>query len=146
MQQQNPFELLPLELKMPGQESRCHHWQGGKRRHQQIVVSRLRQFLSPSPSIGKAKGHSRKEQRHREVHQHHVLRVLCQQHRSGVNGFRDAGHCTTALPERCCWQSTRSTWCWCTSRLRCSLREWPLAGQIDGRGERHWRRRLTTIC
>src|SRR5258708_12404434 len=98
MQQQNPFQLLPLELKMQGKDSRCHHRQARTRRHQQIVVGGLRQCLSPRPSICPAKGHSRKEQRNREVHQHHVLRVLCQQHRSGVKDFRDARHCTTNLP------------------------------------------------
>src|SRR5260370_23966269 len=98
MQQQNPFQLLPLELKMPGQESRCHHRQARIRRSQPHAVSGLRQCLSSRPSICPAKGHSRKEQRNREVHQHHVLRVLCQQHRSGVKDFRDARHCTTTLP------------------------------------------------
>jgi len=80
MHQKDAFQFLTLEFPLPRENAGACHGYGCDRRDEQVVVGCRSQQALLLLLRKKIKEHADDKQRDREVDQHDVLRMLCENH------------------------------------------------------------------
>ena len=89
VQQQNPLQLLPLELELPRDNAGGEGWNCRNRCRQQVVVGRIRKAASFRPVSAQLEHYSGDEKCDWKMNKHNVLCMFRQQCRFEIKGIHD---------------------------------------------------------
>jgi hypothetical protein len=76
--------MSSFQLKSPGKHSRRNNGNRCNRRCKLVVIRRRNQSRVRSPLSEQLKNHGSQAEANRKVHQHNMLRMLCEQYRSRI--------------------------------------------------------------
>ena len=96
MQAQRALQRRSFQLPLPRNHARDHHRKNGSRGNGEIVVRDCRPSPIALPQRQQIEEQRHEHQRDREMHQHNVLRMLCQQRVLQIEEMH--GYFTTTFP------------------------------------------------
>jgi len=82
------LQFLAFEREPPRKYARCESWKGENSRGEEIEVGRIRQAAALRPLTEKIERSASNQQGDREMDQHHVLGVLCQDGVVDIEGIQ----------------------------------------------------------